>query len=75
MVEARYKIYRVAYEWMLAKRIDPALIRHFVEVALGGTPQYFHDTGDNGDINDPDAPLAHASLVVQYINRLCTQGR
>src|SRR3954447_19768754 len=74
IVEARYKIYRVAYEWVLANRIDPALIRRFVEIALEGSPQYFHDTGDNGDINDPDAPLAHASLVVQYVNRRCTEG-
>jgi hypothetical protein len=73
VAEARYKIYRVAYEWVLVNRIDPALIRQFVDIALGGSPQYFHDTGDNGDINDPDAPLAHASLVAQYINRLCTQ--
>lgn len=74
VVEARYKIYRVAYEWVLVHRIDQALVREFVEVALGGTTQYFHDTGDNGDINDPDAPLAHASLVVQYVNRLCNLG-
>lgn len=75
LVEARYKIYRVAYEWVLVNRVDPALIRQFVDVARGGIPQYFHDVGDNGDINDPDAPLAHASLVAQYINRLCTPGR
>jgi hypothetical protein len=75
VVEARYKIYRVAYEWVLVHRIEPALIRRFVDAALGGTSQYFHDTGDNGDINNPDAPLAHASLVSQYVNRLCTKER
>jgi hypothetical protein len=74
VVEARYRIYRVAYEWVLAHRIDPALIRRFVDVALGGTTQYFYDTGDNGDINDPSAPLAHASLLAQYVNRLCAGG-
>jgi hypothetical protein len=72
-VEARYRIYRVDYGWVLDHRIDPALIRRFVDVALGGTTQYFHDTGDNGDINDPGAPLAHASLVAQYVNRLCSR--
>lgn len=72
IVEARYRIYRPAYDWVLENRIDPALIRRFVDTALGGTPQYFHDTGDNGDINDPNAPLAHASLLAQYINRLCS---
>ncbi|AGA28223.1 hypothetical protein Sinac_4000 [Singulisphaera acidiphila DSM 18658] len=29
-------MYRVAYEWVLAHRIDPGLIRRFVDVALGG---------------------------------------
>jgi hypothetical protein len=74
IVEARYRIYRAAYQWVLENRIDPALIGRFVENALRGIPQYFHDTGDNGDINDPDAPLAHASLVAQHINRLCSPG-
>jgi hypothetical protein len=60
---------------VLVHRIDPALIRQFADAALGGTSQYFHDTGDNGDINDPDAPLAHASLVVQYVNRTCAKDR
>jgi hypothetical protein len=75
IVEARYRIYRVAYEWVLENRIDPALIRQFMNNALGGIPQYFHDMEDNGDINNPDAPLAHASLLAQYINRLCMDGR
>ena len=70
VVEARYKIYRVAYEWVLEHKVDPALIRQFLENARAGLPQFFHDTGDNGDINDPEMPLAHASLLAQYINRL-----
>lgn len=71
IVEARYKIYRPTYEWMLENRIDPALIRKFVDTALAGVTQSFHDLGDNGDINNRDAPLAHASVLVQYLNRLC----
>ena len=31
-----------------------------------------HDVGDNGDINNANEPLAHAAVVVQYVNRLCT---
>jgi hypothetical protein len=71
IVEARHKIYRVAYEWVLAHSVDPALIDRFVERALGGTMQYFHDAGDNGDINNPEAGWCHAAALVQYLNRLC----
>ncbi|MGF1579033.1 MAG: hypothetical protein ACFCD0_06685 [Gemmataceae bacterium] len=73
IVEARQKIYLVAYEWMLANRADPDLIAKFVKRAFEGTSQYFHDVGDNGDINNADAPLAHAAVLVQYINRICKQ--
>jgi hypothetical protein len=70
IVEARYKIYRVAYEWVLAHRVDPALVRSFLDNARRGLVQYFHDVEDNGDVNNPAAPLAHASLLAQYVNRL-----
>jgi hypothetical protein len=72
LVEARYRIYRVAYEWMLDNRIDPSLIESFVDRARQGVVQYFHDMGDNGDINNTDEPLAHAALLVQYLNRRIT---
>lgn len=68
-VEARFKIYKVAYEWMLDNRIDPALIGEFLDRARGGVTQFFHDLGDNGDINNAAEPLAHASVLVQYLNR------
>jgi hypothetical protein len=71
IVEARHKIYRVAYEWMLANRIDGALLEQIVADAFRGVGQYFHDVGDNGDVNNPDEGLAHASVLVQYLNRLC----
>jgi hypothetical protein len=73
IVEAREKIYRVAYEWVLANRVDPALIGGFVERALGGVTQYFHDVSDNGNIADPDEGWAHAAVLVQYLNRLCSR--
>jgi hypothetical protein len=73
IVEAREKIYRVAYEWMLVNRIDPELIARFVDTAFAGTAQYFHDVSDNGDINNPDEGWAHAAVLVQYLNRLCAQ--
>jgi hypothetical protein len=69
IVEARRRIYVVAYEWTLEHRIDPEVIRRFVETACSGVTQFFHDVGDNGDLNDPDRPLAHAAVLVQYLNR------
>jgi hypothetical protein len=73
IVEARHRIYRVAYEWVLANRVEPGLIEGFVERAFRGEAQFFHDVCDNGDINNADAPFAHAALVAQYVNRLCTE--
>jgi hypothetical protein len=75
LVEARYRIYRPAYEWMLANRIDPELLQSFVDRAFAGIPQWFHDMGDNGDINNTSEPLAHASILVQYLNRMCEEQR
>src|SRR5262249_8151855 len=71
IVEARRRIYVVAYEWMLEHRIDPELIRRVVDAALAGVTQHFHDGGDNGDLNTPDRPLAHAAVLAQYLNRKC----
>ena len=51
-----------------------ALINQFVDQARQGRPQYFYDMGDNGDINDPEMPLAHASLLAQYRNRLSSKA-
>jgi hypothetical protein len=71
LVEARWKIYRPAYEWMLEQRIDPELLQTFIDRAFAGEPQLFHDLGDNGDVNNTSEALAHASLLVQYLNRRC----
>lgn len=72
LVEAREKIYRVAYEWVLEHRIDPALIDQFIDCAFSGKAQYFHDVSDNGNINNADEGWAHAAVLVQYLNRLCS---
>jgi hypothetical protein len=71
IAEAREKIYRVAYEWVLANRADPALLDEFVIRAFEGVPQFFHDVSDNGNIGNPDEGWAHAAVLVQYLNRLC----
>jgi hypothetical protein len=72
-VEARYKIYKATYEWVLANRIDPELIEQFIGQAFHGVTRYFHDLGNNGDINNTELTVAHSSFAVQYLNRLCTQ--
>jgi hypothetical protein len=73
IVEARQKIYKVAYEWILVNRVDQALIEQMIETACQGVTQYIHDVGDNGDIGNANEPLAHAALVVQFINRRCAE--
>ncbi|MCA9015456.1 MAG: hypothetical protein KDA77_09030 [Planctomycetaceae bacterium] len=65
-LEARYKIYKVAYEWVLANRIDPALLESLIDRAFDGVTQYFHDLGDNGDINNLNEAWAHAAPLVWH---------
>jgi hypothetical protein len=69
LVEARQKIFRVAYEWMLDHRADPALIQSLLDAARRGVVQFVHDVGDNGDIGDPDEGWAHAAVLADYLNR------
>ena len=71
VVDARRLIYVPTYEWVLENRIDPELIRNFIDAALAGVTQHFHDVGDNGDPNDADQPLAHAAVLARYLNRKC----
>jgi hypothetical protein len=71
IVEARERIYRVAYEWTLANRVDAGLIELFVQRAFASEMQLFHDVSDNGNISNPDEGWAHAAVLVQYLNRLC----
>ena len=73
IVDARNRIYRAAYEWMLDHRIEPELIERFIGLAFDGVAQYFHDVGDNGNIGDPNEGWAHAAVLVQYLNRRCKE--
>lgn len=66
--EARRKIYIPTYEWMLDNCIETKVIDRFVDAAFRGVPQFFYDREDNGSIGK-DAPLAHAKVLVDYINR------
>jgi hypothetical protein len=72
IVEARRKIYQPAYEWVLANKVQ-GLVEEFVERAFAGVAQFFHDLGDNADINNTNESWAHAGLLVQYLNRLCAE--
>ena len=73
VIEARRRIYVPTYEWVLENRIAPELILGFINAACAGVVQHFHDVGDNGDPNDPDQPLAHAAVLVRYLNRRCAE--
>lgn len=73
LVEAREKIYRVAYEWMLTHRADQTLIEQFIERSFAGVKQFFHDVSDNGNVNNPDEGWAHAAVLVKYLNRKCQE--
>lgn len=66
--EARRKMYVPAYEWMLENCIDETILSGFIDQAFRGVPQYFYDREDNGSIGK-DAPLAHAKLLADYLNR------
>lgn len=70
IVEARRRIYIPTYEWVLEHRIDPAVIPGLLATARTGVTQFVHDVGDNGDPNDTAQPLAHAAVLVQYLNRM-----
>ncbi len=72
-IDARRLIYVPTYEWVLEHRIDPGVIRGFIDAALAGVVQHFHDVGDNGDPNDANQPLAHAAVLVRYLNRKCAE--
>lgn len=69
VVEARRWIYIPTYEWVLEHRIDPVVIQRLLVTARGGVTQFIHDVGDNGDANASTQPLAHAAVLVQYLNR------
>ena len=65
---ARQRIYVPAYEWMLEHRVAPSLLETFLTRARGGVVQCFHDLASNGSMAK-DAPLAHASVLVRWLNR------
>jgi len=73
-VEARRRIYVPAYEWMLEHSLDVAISSAFIARARLGVSQSFHDVGKNGDIDNTNAALAHAAVLVEYLNRKLDAG-
>lgn len=68
LTDARRKIYIPAYEWMLANRVKAEILDDIIAAAFRGVPQFFYDREDNGSI-DRDQPLAHARVLVDFLNR------
>ena len=60
----------MAYEWILENCVDPNLMKSFIDTTLSGTPQYFYDFGNNGDINNTNMALAHFALLAQYAGKI-----
>lgn len=70
LVEAREKVYCVAYLWMLENKVDAEIIDELVAAANRGIRLSFYDREDNGSIHK-DQPLAHAKLLSNFINHRC----
>jgi hypothetical protein len=59
---------------MVENRIPSQIIEHLLAVARRDVTQFIHDVGDSGDPNDTTQPLAHAAVLVRYLNRMLTKG-
>ena len=64
---ARRRIYIPAYEWVLNNKIDSKIIDCICENMYRGISQFFYDYESNGSISK-DLPLAHAAILVRWIN-------
>jgi hypothetical protein len=74
VIEARRRIYVPTYEWMVENCIPSQVIQLLLTTARRGVTQFVHDVGDSGDQNDTTQPLAHAAVLVRYLNRMLTRG-
>jgi hypothetical protein len=74
LADARLRIYVPTYEWMVENRVEPAVIEGFLATARRGEVQFFHDLSDNADVSNPDEGLAHAAVLVRYLNRRLEDG-
>lgn len=70
-IDARKQIYIPAYEWVLENRCAN-LVRKLREYSASYVVVLL-DFDTNSDIENPKAPLSHASLIVRYIVSLLTE--
>lgn len=68
-VEARKKIYIPTYEFMVHNCVPVDSLQQIYVNSRKGIDQYFFDVDDNGQVGDTSSPLAHASMLVEIINR------
>jgi hypothetical protein len=73
LVAARRSIYLPTYRWMLEQRAQPAVIQGFLDRAQLDIPQYVHDLGNIGSVEDRSGPLAHASVLADWLNERLAQ--
>lgn len=69
-VEARRLIYIPTYEWTLEHRISPALVGDLLRRADMSIEHHVHDVADVGQADDTSGPLAHAAVLVRWLNRV-----
>ncbi|MBS3123572.1 hypothetical protein J4437_02965 [Candidatus Woesearchaeota archaeon] len=68
-VEARKKIYTPTYEYMIENHIEEETLEKIMERSKRGKSQYFFDVDVISDIHDTSGPLAHSSILVDFINK------
>lgn len=69
-LEARRRIYRPTYEWMLEHRAHPAILGDLLHRSALGIERFLHDFANVGNIDDSSGPLAHAALLADWMNAL-----
>jgi hypothetical protein len=69
-LEARKKIYVPAYLSMLARPDYKEVIGMMRQNSLKGKEQFVFDVDSNPNISDSRSPIAHSSILAEYVNQL-----
>jgi hypothetical protein len=67
-IEARKLIYIPTYQWVLENKVQD-IVRRMAEVSKTKTIILL-DYDTNADIENPNKPLSHASLIKRYVDSL-----
>lgn len=67
MAEARMRIYRPAYKFLVDVIAPPVFLDHIIRIHRGGLDQFFHDVDDNADIHDVTRSYSHSALFVELM--------